>query len=590
MFLTNFSLYVRRAHDIGKSGYYLFIPFYNFVLSFEESELESNPYRNENTKDYTGVICLQIVSVIICAIITVFYFSKLVYEGDISVYQNEVPFIYNSRVIDDNKLYIFKDKPIYGYRLNNKYFFYDGEKSYEVPWDFSLNISNDKENILFTIYTGDPNEPDIDYILNGKNIGNFSSTYVSFPETGSGYVYSHLEKINDNTEERLLNIDGIDYTAKELERTPLKSLKKYYGTMNVTDEMLNYKVKLQNFSYIDNTNIVETCTLYEEDADSYYGDRFYVYRTPYLEIGPFRNELNYVFSKDGKHILYIIQNTYNEDYMNIVIDDKVVLSYKDYYYFNDNDSNVQFEFSEKDNKFIVAKKVSSEDGYYVSTGDFGTKGRLFGPFQNVYDIGIKNGKSYFIVKDEDMYKFYFDGKKIYTDKLTSENSSFSYINLKSFAISENNQHILFSYGKTVDDYYSVVYDGNKLGGFIPVKMPNNSLDYIDNDGNFSFYAKIIEESDHGYSYYNDIYKVNKDGIELYNGTEQDLKNMFKEEEEIYDDYYTVVIGDAVYKTVSRLKSYTHYVIINNEKYPALLTQDRKHIVYRIPGESELLYK
>lgn len=35
---------VRRMHDVGKSGWYLLIPIYNFILAVTEGEAEENEY------------------------------------------------------------------------------------------------------------------------------------------------------------------------------------------------------------------------------------------------------------------------------------------------------------------------------------------------------------------------------------------------------------------------------------------------------------------------------------------------------------------------------------------------------------------
>lgn len=38
------SLFIRRFHDIGKSSIYIFVPFYNIFLLFQEGEKKSNKY------------------------------------------------------------------------------------------------------------------------------------------------------------------------------------------------------------------------------------------------------------------------------------------------------------------------------------------------------------------------------------------------------------------------------------------------------------------------------------------------------------------------------------------------------------------
>lgn len=39
------ALGIRRMHDVGKSGWYILIPIYSFILSLTPSKLTDNPYR-----------------------------------------------------------------------------------------------------------------------------------------------------------------------------------------------------------------------------------------------------------------------------------------------------------------------------------------------------------------------------------------------------------------------------------------------------------------------------------------------------------------------------------------------------------------
>ena len=52
IFIPSIAVGVRRMHDVGKSGWYLLIPIYNFILACtdgdsEENEYGSNPKINE---------------------------------------------------------------------------------------------------------------------------------------------------------------------------------------------------------------------------------------------------------------------------------------------------------------------------------------------------------------------------------------------------------------------------------------------------------------------------------------------------------------------------------------------------------------
>lgn len=44
LLLPGIAVGVRRMHDVGKSGWYLLIPFYNFVLAVTEGEAGENKY------------------------------------------------------------------------------------------------------------------------------------------------------------------------------------------------------------------------------------------------------------------------------------------------------------------------------------------------------------------------------------------------------------------------------------------------------------------------------------------------------------------------------------------------------------------
>ncbi|MDR2956525.1 MAG: DUF805 domain-containing protein [Prevotella sp.] len=42
--IPSIALITRRMHDIGKSGWYIFIPFYNIILTFIEGDIGENKY------------------------------------------------------------------------------------------------------------------------------------------------------------------------------------------------------------------------------------------------------------------------------------------------------------------------------------------------------------------------------------------------------------------------------------------------------------------------------------------------------------------------------------------------------------------
>lgn len=53
--LPSIAVGVRRMHDVGKSGWYILIPIYNFILCVTEGDSGENEYgpdpKNENTDD-----------------------------------------------------------------------------------------------------------------------------------------------------------------------------------------------------------------------------------------------------------------------------------------------------------------------------------------------------------------------------------------------------------------------------------------------------------------------------------------------------------------------------------------------------------
>ena len=44
MFIPSIAVGVRRMHDVGKSGWFLLIPIYNFILTVSEGEKQVNQY------------------------------------------------------------------------------------------------------------------------------------------------------------------------------------------------------------------------------------------------------------------------------------------------------------------------------------------------------------------------------------------------------------------------------------------------------------------------------------------------------------------------------------------------------------------
>ena len=47
VFIPSIAVGVRRMHDVGKSGWYLLIPLYNFVLAVTEGENKRNEYGDD---------------------------------------------------------------------------------------------------------------------------------------------------------------------------------------------------------------------------------------------------------------------------------------------------------------------------------------------------------------------------------------------------------------------------------------------------------------------------------------------------------------------------------------------------------------
>ena len=44
MVIPFFTIGMRRMHDVGKSGFFIFIPVYNFFLALTEGQPETNKY------------------------------------------------------------------------------------------------------------------------------------------------------------------------------------------------------------------------------------------------------------------------------------------------------------------------------------------------------------------------------------------------------------------------------------------------------------------------------------------------------------------------------------------------------------------
>ena len=44
VFVPTIAVQIRRMHDLGKSGWYILIPIYNFILSVTEGDKEDNSY------------------------------------------------------------------------------------------------------------------------------------------------------------------------------------------------------------------------------------------------------------------------------------------------------------------------------------------------------------------------------------------------------------------------------------------------------------------------------------------------------------------------------------------------------------------
>jgi uncharacterized membrane protein YhaH (DUF805 family) len=44
MIIPSIAVGVRRMHDVGKSGWFLLVPIYNIILTFQEGERNENEY------------------------------------------------------------------------------------------------------------------------------------------------------------------------------------------------------------------------------------------------------------------------------------------------------------------------------------------------------------------------------------------------------------------------------------------------------------------------------------------------------------------------------------------------------------------
>ena len=49
--IPSISVGVRRMHDVGKSGWYILIPIYNFILACTDGDSEDNEYGSNPKKD-----------------------------------------------------------------------------------------------------------------------------------------------------------------------------------------------------------------------------------------------------------------------------------------------------------------------------------------------------------------------------------------------------------------------------------------------------------------------------------------------------------------------------------------------------------
>jgi uncharacterized membrane protein YhaH (DUF805 family) len=53
--LPTIAVAVRRMHDVGKSGWYILIPIYNFILSVTEGDKGSNKYGSDPKSEETSI-------------------------------------------------------------------------------------------------------------------------------------------------------------------------------------------------------------------------------------------------------------------------------------------------------------------------------------------------------------------------------------------------------------------------------------------------------------------------------------------------------------------------------------------------------
>ena len=54
--IPSIAVSVRRMHDVGKSGWYLFIPIYSFLLALIEGEREENQYGKDPKRTYDVIL------------------------------------------------------------------------------------------------------------------------------------------------------------------------------------------------------------------------------------------------------------------------------------------------------------------------------------------------------------------------------------------------------------------------------------------------------------------------------------------------------------------------------------------------------